>query len=560
MLRLKIVKPVPPAEVNPATTRVLVIKSRPSSEISLAIPPDNIEIDPPAEVSHMTTQYEIHPHCKFPIESDLHRDLYDALQEKGYQCLTPYVSSNSNIHVICPNGHKWDARAKKLMIPCNNCKKCWKIYGVNAKERVAQVIQSRGGTQLAPYDPKIMKVQCEKGHIFERRTASINQGTWCTVCPDPNFARCKARFERVVKEKNLTVLSPYIDTHKTVQLMCHVGHTYWQAPSDLYRTSGCSHCRGLTKEASEIKFRKYVQDKGGVITGEYINNCTKVSVVCDKGHNFAIAPSNTLRGGWCSKCAGTCPKQAAEKFMRNVVLMRGTIIGDYVNCETKVAVQCEFEHVFNMSPGHIGKGAWCPECQGHCPIAAERKFREVVAKRGGMMIGQYINSYTKIDVVCAKGHEFKISQGNAVFNGLWCKVCGQSETHGERAIREYLVSKSISYDTEVTFDWYPNGRYDFSFKHNNMEFLVEFDGGQHFSYVHYFHKNEERFNRARQRDINKSKAAMINGYHLIRIADTNIFDVDEILETIIESPELSERLLVSDHEKYTWLFEALALL
>ena len=117
--------------------------------------------------------------------------------------------------------------------------------------------------------------------------------------------------------------------------MCDKGHAFWQDPSDLYRTEGCNHCRGLSKEAGELRFRKYIEDKSGIVTGQYINNCTKVAVICDKGHNFEIQPSNTCSGQWCSKCANTCPKQAQERFIRNASLMNGTVLGQYKNWEPK---------------------------------------------------------------------------------------------------------------------------------------------------------------------------------------------------------------------------------
>jgi hypothetical protein len=534
MLRLRIVKRDPPSEISPAVTVQ-----------------DNIEI---------------HPCCKFPIKSELHRDLYDALQEKGYQCLTEYVNSTTNVHVVCPDGHEWAAFAMKLMIPCNNCKECWKINGVTAKEKVAQIIEFRGGTQLAPYHPKVMKIKCEAGHTFERPTASINLGIWCPECPTSRVIRDKIRFHRTAEEKNLTVLSEYRGLSGSVQLMCNKGHICWKTPPNLYNTSGCGECRGLTKktwetrETGETILRNFVQDKGGVVTGGYINKSTKISIVCDKGHCFNMSPYSVLNARWCSKCAGTCSKQAEEKFARNVKLMNGIMMETYVNARTKVIIQCELGHQFSMNPASVSRGRWCPECRERCPVAAERKLREIVAKKGGTVIGQYINGHAKIDVVCSGGHEFKTTQTQVVSGDRWCKICGQSESRGERAVREYLIKKSLQYNTEVTFNWCPNRRYDFSFSYKDRNFIVEFDGGQHFSYVHHFHKDEERFNRARQRDIDKSKAAMDNGYYLIRIADTDIFDVDEIIEMFIESPELPDKLLVSDYEKYGWLFEALALL
>ena len=55
------------------------------------------------------------------------------------------------------------------------------------------------------------------------------------------------------------------------------------------------------------------------------------------------------------------------------------------------------------------QGTWCPKCRGLCPIQARERFEELVRSNGGVIIGLYKNTRTKVLIRCEKGHEFRIS-------------------------------------------------------------------------------------------------------------------------------------------------------
>ena len=81
--------------------------------------------------------------------------------------------------------------------------------------------------------------------------------------------------------------------------------------------------------------------------------------------------------------------------------------------------------------------------------------------------------------------------------------CGSNrKSHGEIEIENFLKEKQINFISEYSFDNLrsPNSnkklRFDFAiFKNNNLDFLLEYDGEQHFKPIEYFGGQEEYIKR-----------------------------------------------------------------
>jgi hypothetical protein len=112
-----------------------------------------------------------------------------------------------------------------------------------------------------------------------------------------------------------------------------------------------------------------------------------------------------------------------------------------------------------------------------------------------------------------------------------------------------LIDKNIQYSNEAIFDWMQHKQYDFSFIHNSRNYIVEFDGMQHFFHIEFFCPDEETYNYRRQVDIDKTFAALNNEYFIIRITYSDIDDVYEILNRCINDQTPQSRLIFSDINK-----------
>ncbi len=510
-----------------------------------------------------TGVFDHDPYYGFPLPK--HRkshetalEIYFYLHQKEYKCLTPYIGAKNMMEVICPKGHKWHGYPRKVAIPCNNCQECWEERGLTSAEKLNEVIVSKEGELLTTYtlskDP--ISIRCADDHIFVTISGDVLSGKWCITCSGRDPEEAKKKFYSILESLGAKALTPYINSTTKVNILCKRNHIYDQVPASTNMGHKCRFCEGNAPELGEAKFIENMAAKGGTILGKYTNRYTGVPSLCDKQHPFLAIPASIARGCWCLKCVDLCPIQAKERFIASVTDQGGKVIGEYVTVHIKVSIQCRLEHLFNMTPGHISEGKWCPVCRKHCPIQAKINFEEAVRKLEGVVLGTYVNTATKVELKCKYDHIFS-SKPNNVVNGKWCRLCGLRESKGEKKVREFLTSQNIEHDPEHIFDWMPLKRYDFYFVHNNRHYIVEFDGIQHFEHIEFFSPTEEHYTQRRLCDINKTVNALNQGYFLIRIAYSDIDNVDIIIDGCINDPYPEYRLFLSDPEKYQWLLDGI---
>ena len=98
------------------------------------------------------------------------------------------------------------------------------------------------------------------------------------------------------------------------------------------------------------------------------------------------------------------------------------------------------------------------------------------------------------------------------------------ESKGEARIREILSENHLIFEKEYS----PPGllgfrgkplRYDFAVFNKDMQidFLIEYDGKQHFEYIEFFSKNKQKWDYIREMDVRKNKYALMSKIPLYRI-------------------------------------------
>jgi len=480
--------------------------------------------------------------------------VYEILYRKNYKCLTPYTGSKNLMTVICSNGHQWSAYPNKVTIPCNNCKQCWDLRMISPTERIDEIITSRGGKKLSFYIGSEIKMSilCDDNHTFNISPSDIMRGRWCVKCAGNDVDESKKKFYGIINFKGGRALTEYTNSITKVDIECKRKHIFSQVPSSTNMGYWCSSCACNNSQEAERRFLQKIHEKEGTLLSDYINRYTKVNIQCHNLHVFASTPSDINKGNWCPKCNNKCPEQAKERFIQTVTENGGKVLGEYMNVHTKVKILCGKDHIFEMTPGKISQLQWCPKCRNRCPIQARERFETVVQNKKGAILGQYINTYTKIEVRCEKFHKFSIKPNNAT-NDRWCRICGLHESHGERKIREYLTEMEIQHDPEAIFNWMPRKRYDFYFLYNGRHYIVEYDGIQHFEHIDFFSPSEDHFNQRRSIDVDKTVAALNQGFFLIRISYNNINEIRDIIDDIINDPNPQSRLSFSDNEMYDCL-------
>jgi len=178
----------------------------------------------------------------------------------------------------------------------------------------------------------------------------------------------------------------------------------------------------------------------------------------------------------------------------------------------------------------IGNG--CPKCGG-----MEKKNTEIFlslakAKHNdlyGYSLVNYVNCYSKIDIICKKHGIFK-QMPRAHYLGSGCPRCNDS--HGEKMINDFLNESKIKFEREKRFK---NCRLKmplpFDFYLPDFNVCIEYDGIQHFKPIKYW---GNKFELTKKRDSVKNDFCNDNNIKLLRIPYTqNKIEIEENIKKFL---------------------------
>src|SRR5437868_8920224 len=154
----------------------------------------------------------------------------------------------------------------------------------------------------------------------------------------------------------------------------------------------------------------------------------------------------------------------------------------YINCELNLIWECSEGHVWPATLNNVkNKESWCPTCAPNAKWTVE-ELNQIAIENGGRLISTvHINSVTHLQWECEFKHTWWAIP-NSIVQGSWCPDCRQSR--GEREIRKWLISNNTDFTPQMGFEGY---RYSYDFYIPSTNWLIEFDGGQHFEHNSHFH-------------------------------------------------------------------------
>jgi len=137
------------------------------------------------------------------------------------------------------------------------------------------------------------------------------------------------------------------------------------------------------------------------------------------------------------------------------------------------------------------------------------------------------------------GHEWVAAPSNVLNGKHKCSVC--NETSGEKAIRSILENQNINFKYQYAFKDLRNKRklrFDFAVLKNDnaVDFLIEYQGKQHFEPVDFF-GGEEIFQYQQHNDFLKREYCKYNNIELIEINYIEFKNMDNILNKHINKGE-----------------------
>ena len=95
----------------------------------------------------------------------------------------------------------------------------------------------------------------------------------------------------------------------------------------------------------------------------------------------------------------------------------------YINTNTKLEFECVKGHRWFATPHNIKNGTWCPQCYQNEIAPKIEDFQKIAEDRGGKCLSpKYVNTRTKLEWECKNGHKWKATP-KSIKNGTWCPKC-----------------------------------------------------------------------------------------------------------------------------------------
>lgn len=226
------------------------------------------------------------------------------------------------------------------------------------------------------------------------------------------------------------------------------------------------------------------------VLSNYVNTRTKVNLKCNNcGYLFSATPGSLYMGHCCPKCGGSA-KKTHEEFVNEMKIINDSviIIGRYIGSKEKIDVLCKkCGHKWKSAPNVLLTGKGCIACSGTMPKTHETFIMEMKEKHPTIdVIGHYLNNREKVECKCQKcGKSFLGIPKSMIISGHDCPYCAMS--HGERAIRNWLDNNNIGYEFEHIFnDCKDKWFLRFDFYIPSKLLVIEYDGKQHFEENEFF--------------------------------------------------------------------------
>ncbi len=212
-------------------------------------------------------------------------------------------------------------------------------------------------------------------------------------------------------------------------------------------------------------------DKYDYSKAEYVNNRTKVCIICPEHGEFWQTPRQHLNGYGCRKCTYDGFRLGNDEFIKRAKEIHGDKYDyskvEYVNANSKVCIICPEHGEFWQTPNaHIKLKEGCPFCNG------KNKTTDTFIKLAKSVHGdkydyskvEYVNANSKVCIICPEHGEFW-QRASSHLNGYGCRKCAYDEKrkhnllsndefikrakeiHGDKY--DYSKVEYVNYDTKV---------------------------------------------------------------------------------------------------------------
>ena len=267
-----------------------------------------------------------------------------------------------------------------------------------------------------------------------------------------------------------------------------------------------------------------------------------VSILHKKCGNILSMKLNNHLKRYCAFCnnKNKKTKQDWQRLSDEIHGGQFVIIDDVKSSKSKVTLlhkPCNQAVSMTMN-NHINHKNGCKKCAKNSLKNNEYWVSKCLEVWGNeyQLLDEVDNVWNKIRVIhnlC--GSILEKDMSNLIHNKRGCNICSK-KNYGEEFVEKYLISNSIIYERQKTFDNLRNpvtNRKLFVDFWINDEFVIEVDGIQHRRPISHW-GGEKDFKSQLHRDNIKNKFFSDRKILLVRITSQEVFNIQEIINNIYD--------------------------
>ena len=320
----------------------------------------------------------------------------------------------------------------------------------------------------------------------------------------------------------------YVNAISKICIVCPTHGEFWQRPFIHLSSKGCPICgiekRIIKKTKTTEQFieeaKKVHGDKYDYSKVEYNGCFKKICIICPEHGEFWQTPDLHLQGKGCRKCGyeknSINRTKAFEQFVNEARQLHGDkydySMVEYKGCETKVCIICPIHGEFWQTPSNHIHGRGCKKCSKELQqmpnLERNKKAKSTFIEKSRKIHNdkydyskvEYVNSHTKVCIICPEHGEFWQTPSNHL-NNKGCPSCNESKL--EQNVRNTLEENKIEYIYQKHFSWLGKQSLDFYLPQHNL--AIECQGEQHYKPVDFAGKGNEWAKKLFERTIKRDK-------------------------------------------------------
>lgn len=405
---------------------------------------------------------------------------------------------------------------------------------------------------------KVCIICPEHGEFWKSPNNHLH-GQGCQICSKHRISYTTEEFIKKAKavhgDKYDYSKVNYVNNKTKVCINCPIHGEFWQTPINHLKGGNCPKCSGSQKKTTEefIKEAKNVHgDKYDYSKVEYVNNSTKVSIICPIHGEFLMTPNAHVSARHnCPKCSHQSYKYTIEEITNKIKEKHPNI--DVLNTEyngknNKGQFYCNCSNKDETKHGYFEKKFadvlryGCPHCGRFFKLDKEmfidRANKEHEGKYDYSKV-EYVNYDTKVSIICPQHGEFWQTP-HSHLSGVGCPLCSKENNINETLLFEFLKRNlNTEVNREQKFEWLGMKSLDIFIPQINV--AIEYQGEQHFKPIK-FYGGIKTYNGTVARDIEKYKLCKENNVKLYYFSKARNIPLDYIDKIYTNEEELLQAI------------------